>query len=143
MVTKYHIYIFLASQYWWSYLKYLVKVKYSEKASKVWVNLPFYFDVTYYVLSDVIKTWKIDLKFVVFAQYLNFKNSASTWNIGATSKHISSHWALAWALNITYLSRFLDCLAHPNLSPTLATDQKWPLSCLCISYQILAECHLP
>ena len=24
-----------------------------------------------------------------------------------------------------YLSRFFDCLAHPNLSATLATDQKW------------------
>ena len=25
-----------------------------------------------------------------------------------------------------YLSRFFDCLANPNLSATLATDQKWP-----------------
>ena len=23
-------------------------------------------------------------------------------------------------------TRFFDCLAHPNLSATLATDQKWP-----------------
>ena len=38
-------------------------------------------------------------------------------------------------------SRFFDCLAHPNLSATLATDQKWPLSHLRISYQSLAECH--
>jgi hypothetical protein len=34
-------------------------------------------------------------------------------------------------------------LSHPNLSATLAADQKLPLTCLCISYQILAECHLP
>ena len=44
---------------------------------------------------------------------------------------------------IRYHSRFYDCLAHPNLSSTLATGQKWPLSCLCISYQSLARCHLP
>ena len=37
-----------------------------------------------------------------------------------------------------YHSRFFDCLAHPNLSATLATDQKCPLSHLCISYQSLA-----
>ena len=28
-------------------------------------------------------------------------------------------------INDTFL-RFFDCLAHPNLSATLATDQKWP-----------------
>ena len=27
-----------------------------------------------------------------------------------------------------HLSRFFDCLAHPNLSATLATDQKWPFT---------------
>ena len=31
------------------------------------------------------------------------------------------------------------CLAHPNLSAILATDQKSPLSHLRISYLILAE----
>ena len=41
-----------------------------------------------------------------------------------------------------YHSRFFDYLSHPNLSATLATDQKWPLSCLRIFYQSLAECHL-
>ena len=46
-------------------------------------------------------------------------------------------------LSIRYHSRFFDCLAHPNLSATMATDQKLPLSHLCISYQSLAECHLP
>ena len=50
------------------------------------------------------------------------------------------------SLNSTYLysrhlSRYFDCLAHPNLSATLATDQKWPLSYLRISCQSLAECH--
>ena len=42
---------------------------------------------------------------------------------------------------LLWLLRFFDCLAHPNLSATLATDQKWPLSHLRISYQSLAECH--
>ena len=37
-----------------------------------------------------------------------------------------------------YLSRFFDCLVHPNLSAALATDQ----SCLHICYQSLAQCHL-
>ena len=37
-----------------------------------------------------------------------------------------------------YLLRFFDCLVHPNLSATFATDQKWPLCHLCISYQSLA-----
>ena len=51
-------------------------------------------------------------------------------------------------LPINYLfnrcvSRFFDCLAHPNLSATLAIDQKYFLSCCQISYQSLAECHLP
>ena len=39
---------------------------------------------------------------------------------------------------IRYLLRFFDCLAHPNLSATFATDQKWPLCHLHISYQSLA-----
>ena len=59
-------------------VKYLVKFKYCEKASKVWVKLPICFDVTYYYISNVIKKWKIELKVVVFAQFLNFKNIAST-----------------------------------------------------------------
>ena len=42
-----------------------------------------------------------------------------------------------------YILRFFDCIGHPNLNATLATDQKWTLSCLHISYQSLAECHLP
>ena len=45
-------------------------------------------------------------------------------------------------LFIRYLSRFFDCLVNQNLSSTLATDQKWSLSHLRISYQSLAECHL-
>ena len=39
---------------------------------------------------------------------------------------------------IRYLLRFFDCLAHPNLSATFATDEKWPLCHLPISYQSLA-----
>ena len=39
---------------------------------------------------------------------------------------------------IRYLLRFFDCLAHPNLSATFATDQKWPICHLRISYQSLA-----
>ena len=37
-----------------------------------------------------------------------------------------------------YLLRFFDYLAHPNLSGTFATDQKWPICHLRISYQSLA-----
>ena len=29
---------------------------------------------------------------------------------------------LMWLIRNRYLSRFFDCLAHPNLSATLATD---------------------
>ena len=39
---------------------------------------------------------------------------------------------------IRYLFRFFYCLAHPNLSATFATDEKWPLCHLHISYQSLA-----
>ena len=43
-----------------------------------------------------------------------------------------------------YVRQKFDCLEHPNLSATLATNQKLPLSrCLRISYQSLAECYLP
>ena len=37
-----------------------------------------------------------------------------------------------------YLLRLFDCLAHPNLGATFATDQKWPICHLRISYQSLA-----
>ena len=47
------------------------------------------------------------------------------------------------AMFLRYHSRFFNCLSHPNLCATLATDQKWPLNCLRISYQSLAKCHLP
>ena len=45
---------------------------------------------------------------------------------------------LIWPIVIRYLFRFFDCLAHPNLSATFATDQKWPICHLRISYQSLA-----
>ena len=37
-----------------------------------------------------------------------------------------------------YLLRLFDSLAHPNLSAAFATDQKWPICHLRISYQSLA-----
>ena len=40
-----------------------------------------------------------------------------------------------------YLFIFFYCLAHPNLSASFATNQRWPLSHLRISYQSLVECH--
>jgi hypothetical protein len=46
-----------------------------------------------------------------------------------------------YSIDSRHNSRFFDCLAHPNLSATLTTDQKWPLTHLPISYQSLAECH--
>ena len=39
---------------------------------------------------------------------------------------------------LRYHPIFFDCLVHPNLSATLATDQKWPLRHLHIIYQSLA-----
>jgi hypothetical protein len=44
----------------------------------------------------------------------------------------------AYSMSNRYLLRFFDCLAHPNLSATFATDQKWPICHLRISYQSLA-----
>ena len=41
-------------------------------------------------------------------------------------------------LSNRYLLRFFDCLAHPNLSATFATDEKLPLCHLHISYKNLA-----
>ena len=41
-------------------------------------------------------------------------------------------------MDTRYLLWFFDCLAHPNLSATFATDQKWSLCHLLISYQSLA-----
>ena len=51
------------------------------------------------------------------------------------------HLELTKRLTTRYLLRFFDCLAHPNLCATIATNQKLPLSHLHISYQSLAECH--
>ena len=42
------------------------------------------------------------------------------------------------SMNNRYLLKFFDCLAHPKLSATFATDQTWPLCHLRISYQSLA-----
>ena len=57
--------------------------------------------------------------------------------------HTFSNWIqhiCKWEgeLSNRYLLRFFDCLAHPNVSSTYATDQKWPLCQLRISYQSLA-----
>ena len=53
-------------------------------------------------------------------------------------KNIKSWKYLTKYIYIRYLLRFFDCLAHPNLSATFATDQKWPICHLRISYQSLA-----
>ena len=42
------------------------------------------------------------------------------------------------SINIRYLLRLFDCLANPNLGAPFATDQKWPICHLRISYQSLA-----
>ena len=67
------------------------------------------------------------------------------YNLRTSKMKVPEFWNwLFFKINFyRYLSRFFDCLAHPNLSATLATDQKWPLSCRRICYQSLAECHLP
>ena len=67
------------------------------------------------------------------------KNVLKTW----TEFNLHSvHCSFKDSFCIRRLSRFFYCLVHPNLSATLATDQKWPLSHLHISYQSLAECRL-
>ena len=47
---------------------------------------------------------------------------------------VSQYLWWVWIVNlcntvyiIRHLSRYFDCLAHPKLSTTSATDQKWPL----------------
>ena len=88
---------------------------------------------------------KIRMIFVTIVTLKDFRFDVFVWFL----ENISIYSGLMFGqLEITgqYLyirdhSRFFDCLVHPNLSATLATDQKWPLSCLCISYQSLAECH--
>ena len=46
--------------------------------------------------------------------------------------HCLESWKVFYPvmINSGHLSRFLDCLAHPNLSANLTFDQKWSLSCL-------------
>ena len=46
-----------------------LKFRYSEKASKVWNNLPLSFDV---YLSNFQTKWEIFSNYVAFSQYLNF-----------------------------------------------------------------------
>ena len=55
----------------------------------------------------------------------------------------SLFFLLSWYVSkmfceIIHLLRFSDCLAHSNLTATFATDEKWPLCHLYISYQSLA-----
>ena len=71
-----------------------------------------------------------------------FKKKRSTKNVLCIDRLSCSRATRAintiLCILIRYLWRFLDCLAHPNLSATFATDQKWPICHLCISYQSLA-----
>ena len=49
------------------------------------------------------------------------------WNINTRAGKVQKLVKLIFSkkyTNIRYHSKFFDCLAHPNLSATLATDQK-------------------
>ena len=64
-------------------------------------------------------------------------------NLTLLTLELELNWLSAWADNCHILfSRYLlglfDCLAHPNLGAPFATDQKWPICHLRISYQSLA-----
>ena len=61
-------------------------------------------------------------------------------NLAKVAKWRVSHEHLMVATDLynRYILRFFDCLAHPNLSATFATDQKWPIRHLCISFQSLS-----
>ena len=74
--------------------------------------------------------WKLEGYNLVFTSYAVRRKNV----LGLTLKPFRKR-----SLSIRYHSRFFDSLAHPNLNATFVTDQKWPLSCLCISYQILAK----
>ena len=56
---------------------------------------------------------------------------------GHNYKRYALHWLqFIWFLLCMYNryhSRFIDYLAHPNLSATLVTDQKWPLKVVSVS----------
>ena len=73
------------------------------------------------------------------------KSSKKLWSCtnGTATFNEDIFEKVRYVLTCRYLSRFYNFLVHPNLSATLDTDQKWPLGCCRISYQSLAECHLP
>ena len=74
--------------------------------------------------------------------YLWFKSCSFLASSGSIySLHLSdmqSTAKLPLYIYIRYLLRLFDCLAHPNLGSPFATDQKWPICHLRISYQSLA-----
>ena len=97
--------------------------------------LVWYYIVSVQYIGTQILSWHVQLYFRNFFSITKNTEFQNAWweYFKCRCCHLSTR----------YLSRFFDCLAHPNLSATLATDQKWPLSCRRISYQSLAECHLP
>ena len=95
-----------------------------------------------YYLNTVPKTLGMFFFFKKLQQQFEFfrfyKGFGSIYACLAWQNYVSS---TVGNVSIRHLLRFLDCLAHPILSATLATDQKCPLSHLHISYQSLTECH--
>ena len=56
-----------------------------------------------------------------------YRNRYNLINCGCEKKIIFMYFEKRYLIN-RYLSRFFDCRVHPNLSATLATDKKLPLS---------------
>ena len=127
---------------------------------KVWVETIITYKFRLYV--HIFVYWNTDHKYIVilfmeiFWTHVTISSSCQTFIFCIKNTDASNQggWHLCHTMGQKYFwnnhfynfysrhhSRFFDCLAHPNLSATLATDQKRPLSHLCISYQSLAECH--
>ena len=93
------------------------------------------------IKSEYTSYSKVRLKYSKRCEFEPFCHRKKVHLIWMCNKQFSAitMWKLQWfTMYIRYLLRFFDCLAHPNLSATFATDQKWPLCHLRISYQSLA-----
>ena len=95
-----------------------------------------------FLVNDTIKESQTLPNFCSFWNGRTHLPTAGLWQkIALLHLRCLHHFLLICLIFNRNLSRFFDCLAHLNLSATLATEQIWPLSYLPISYQSLAECH--
>ena len=94
------------------------------------------------VLTSKVRNWHFWISWFRMYIYLpkTFKMKKCHLSLNYATIWCWSYWKFFkwYLLFIRYLLRFFDCLAHPNLSANFATDEKWPLCHLRISYQSLA-----